>query len=142
MSDIRKRLAHVRDVMRRQPVWPPWSTPRRDSVPARKLTQGEIAALGRLGTDMAIATERAKVYFGVEEDQFGEDDLLLGLLALTLFGDYRKGRPKGTKTWEVQNHIDLACACHQLQKSGMSAAEACRRLGKGGDKDSPFRDFD
>jgi hypothetical protein len=67
---------------------------------------------------------------------------LLGLLALVLFGDYRKGRPKGEKVWDTARLISLTCHAYFLKRQGLSAAAACRHLGKGGCRGSSFRRFD
>jgi hypothetical protein len=65
-------------------------------------------------------------------------------MALVLFGKHQKGRAKGTKTWTEEKLLDLAGAFWLIKEKDatLSDAEICRRLGRGGDPKSEFKNYD
>jgi hypothetical protein len=149
MSDIRKRMAHVRAVtvvgVRPDPKWV-----HRNKVemfkrvgmdPPRPLAGG-ICITG----DHYDALKCAREYFGIDKKKYGPsaDEYLALAMALVLFGKHQKGRAKGTKTWTEEKLLDLAGAFWLIKEKDatLSDAEICRRLGRGGDPKSEFKNYD
>jgi hypothetical protein len=93
MSDIKKRMAHVRGQRRR------------------------VFDFGRHGKTFcyfqdsasADALREARKYFGIDDDK-----QLAVLMAEVLFGRNERGRAKGTKTWTQQAYSELAAAIEDI----------------------------
>jgi hypothetical protein len=145
MSDIRKRMAHVRAALH-QPALHLKSDRRRmeelyneHGLDIRRLHEFfKIKGTGVTG-EHNDALRRAKEYFGVDDDHHAAL-----AMAMVLFGPRERGRAKGTKTWTYQKYLHLAEACSELWEKDdtLSDTEICNRLGKGGDPKSDFRDYD
>jgi hypothetical protein len=156
MSDIRKRLAHVR---------------------AELLTIGMTVEAGRRKVlppqphcvpEMDGAINRAKEYFGLNKGDYDKmihrsrgakdksfvDHFLLGAMAMVLFPRRGKGRPRGATIWTWKKYLDLADAVMEIEEKMLSEqkfgkkdkkrldAAICRQLGKGGDPSSAFKNYD
>ena len=145
MSDIRKRMAHVRAALKEPPVW--LKSDRRHQEELYKKMSRDPLELDRFykitGTVVSgehyDALKRAKEYFGVDDDHHAAL-----AMAMVLFGQQGRGRAKGTKTWTYQKYLHFAEACSELweRDKTLSDAEICRRLGKGGDANSDYKDYD
>jgi hypothetical protein len=139
-------MAHVRAALKEPPVW--LKSDRRHQEKLYKEMGRDPLELDRFyeaaaGTVVSSehydALKRAKEYFGVDDDHRAAL-----AMAMVLFGQHRRGRAKGTKTWTYQKYLHFAEAYLELREKEktLSDAEICRRLGKGGDANSDFRDYD
>jgi hypothetical protein len=147
MSDIRKRMAHVRAALHEPAVW--LKSDRRHQEKLYKEFGWDPLELDRFyeaaggiavgSSEHYDALKRAKEYFGVDDDR----DAAMAM-AMVLFGQHGRGRAKGTKTWTYQKYLHFAEAHFELREKDktLSDAEICRRLGKGGDANSEFKDYD
>jgi hypothetical protein len=145
-------MAHVRALLWQQTVEPKWIHRNQEKLHEMLGMEPPAAAkpyrlLLAGSTDMYEAIDRAKEYFGLNKGGYDKrtvDGALLGAMALVLFGNHGKGRAKGTKIWDEQKYLDLADAFWELKKKDetLSDAQICKRLGRGGDAGSAFKDYD
>ncbi len=145
MSDIRKRMAHVRAALH-QPLVHLKSERRREEelykehgLDTRGLDEFYKITAIEVSSEHYNALRRAKQYFGVDDDHYAAL-----AMAIVLFGPRERGRAKGTKTWTYQKYLHLAEACGELKAKddALSDTEICNRLGKGGDPNSDFKGYD
>jgi hypothetical protein len=135
MSDIRKRMAHVRATTCVQLHQPKWVDRRWDEM-NKELGLGPLSKRwvrhGVRTTDAHLkALARAEEYFGINEEDYEQNAYKFLAMAMALFpgGKHEKGRPKGTKTWTNQKLLDLADAfCLIKEKTPPSAM---RKYGSG-----------
>jgi hypothetical protein len=149
MSDIRKRMAHVKAALHYTSSTPKWVRRNMEKI-HEMLGKGplppdffRVSGIGVSG-DHYEALKRAKGYFGLNEKNDPTNEFVALAMALVLFGEHGKGRAKGTKTWTADKYLDLADAFWELKKKNeaLSDTEICRRLGKGGDLKSDFKDYE
>ena len=174
MSDIKKRLAHVRAKYFPTLSWGP-ATVRdavkrgmRDLTRAYESTQWGPGALEQVKTEFdeawhrvmrrrpeelahsmsksgrffrepdAAALERARKYFGLDDEEAKKDlgmneyHALALLMAEVLFGDGDRGRPRQTKTWTRERYIELALVRAEMlsENPKLSDAAIAKRLVK------------
>src|SRR5262249_42321198 len=129
MSDIRKRMAHVRAKLAN------WTFKYISQLPGEPSPSINVERVC-FPAESHDALRRAREYFGLRSSH----DLALAM-ATVLFGKNEKGHPKGTKTWTGEKYLHLACALLQFRDGGHSDAEICRRIGKGGDIEGEFKNY-
>jgi hypothetical protein len=94
------------------------------------------------------ALARAEEYFGINEEDYEQNAYKFLAMAMALVpfpgGKHEKGRPKGTKTWTNQKLLDLADAFCLIKEKNptFSNEKIWKRLGKGGDPKSEFKNYD
>jgi hypothetical protein len=129
MSDIRKRMAHVKAALKASPVYLKSDRRRMEELSKemghnpRKWDEFYAIKVTRVTDEHWDALERAKEYFGVKDDHHAAL-----AMAMVLFGRHGKGRSRDTKTWTYQKYLHFAEACSELRAkdNSLSDAEICR----------------